>query len=123
MKTYHLIWRMILYRPWLYLADALTWILIHVFPVVPGLIIREFFDMLVGQSRLGLGIWGLIALLVATATAHIANIAAGALVDIRHRFTMSGLLRRNALESMLASPVAGEAKSTGETVNILEEDA
>ena len=123
MKTYHLIWRMILYRPWLYLADALTWILIHVFPVVPGLIIREFFDMLAGQSRLDLGIWGLIALLAATAMAHIANIAAGALVDIRHRFTMSGLLRRNVLESMLASPVAGESKSTGETVNILEEDA
>ena len=123
MKTYHLIWRMIRYRPWLYLADALTWILIHVFPVVPGLIIREFFDMLAGQSRLDLGIWGLIALLAATAMAHIANIAVGALVDIRHRFTMSGLLRRNALESMLASPVAGGAKSTGETVNILEEDA
>ncbi|OQB45726.1 MAG: putative multidrug export ATP-binding/permease protein [Firmicutes bacterium ADurb.Bin153] len=123
MKTYHLIWRVIRYRPWLYLADALTWILIHVFPVVPGLIIREFFDMLAGQSRLDLGIWGLIALLAATAMAHIANIAVGALVDIRHRFTMSGLLRRNALESMLASPVAGGAKSTGETVNILEEDA
>lgn len=123
MKAYHLIWRMILYRPWLYITNAVAWILIYAFPVIPGLIIREFFDMLVGKSYLGLSIWGLISLLVAVTAAHIVNIIVGALIDIRHRFTMSALLRRNALERMLKSPAVGEAKSTGETINILEEDA
>ena len=122
MKTYLLIWRLILSRPWLYAANAVAWIFIHISPVIPGLIIREFFDMLNGQSRLGFGIWGLIGLLAATATARIVNILIGALADTNHRFRMSALLRRNALESMLASPKPARDKSQGETVNILEED-
>lgn len=122
MKTYLLIWRLILSRPWLYVANAASWIIIHISPVLPGLIIREFFDMLNGQSRLGFGIWGLIGLLAATATARIVNILLGALADTNHRFSMSALLRRNALESMLLTPKPARDQSPGETVNILEED-
>ena len=122
MKTYQFIRHLILYRPKLYLVNALAWILIHTSPVIPGLIIREFFDTLNGQSRLGLGIWGIIALLVATAVARIVNIVVGALADIHHRFSMSALLRRNTLESILNSPGGAQAKSIGEVLNIFEED-
>lgn len=122
MRTYLLIWRLILSRPWLYIANAVSWIIIHVSPVLPGLIIREFFDMLSGKSRLGLSIWGLMALFAATAAARIVNILIGALADTNHRFCMSALLRRNVLESMLATPKSARDVSPGETVNILEED-
>ncbi len=122
MKTYLLIWRLILSRPWLYAANAVSWIIIHISPVVPGLIIREFFDMLSGESRLNVSIWGLMALFVATAAARIVNILIGALADTNHRFRMSALLRRNVLESMLATPKSARDVSPGETVNILEED-
>ncbi len=122
MNTYEFIKRLILYRPKLYVVNALSWILIHTYPVVPGLIIREFFDTLNEQSRLDLGIWGLIALLVATTVAHIVNIVVGALADTNHRFSMSALLRRNTLESILASPENARSKSIGEVLNIFEED-
>ncbi len=122
MNTYQFIKRLILYRPVLYLVNALSWTLIHTYPVIPGLILREFLDTLSGQSRLDLGIWGIIALLVATTVAHIANIVVGALIDIGHRFSISALLRRNTLESILTSPGKAQSKSIGEVLNIFEED-
>jgi ATP-binding cassette, subfamily B, bacterial len=83
MKTWQYMWRMIRYRPWLYLLNGTLWALIHVFPLLPGLIAREFFDTLGGQARLGLGVWGIIALLLATALAQMVLIFSGALADIR----------------------------------------
>ena len=38
MKTWQFMWRMIRYRPWLYLLNGTLWALIHIFPLVPGLI-------------------------------------------------------------------------------------
>ena len=67
MKTYQYMWRMILYRPWLYLADCVLWTLIHVAPVLPGLVAREILDTLTGSAQLGLSVWSLIGLLVAIA--------------------------------------------------------
>src|SRR5262245_55391348 len=101
MQTWQYMWRMIRYRPWLYLINGVLWSLIHIFPLLPGLIAREFFNMLEGKGHLGLSTWGLIALLLATALAQIVLILSGALTDIRHRFTMSALLRRNMLERIL----------------------
>jgi ATP-binding cassette, subfamily B, bacterial len=124
MKTYQFMWRMIRYRPWLYLLNGTLWALIHVFPLLPGLIAREFFDTLEGKARLGLGVWGLIVLLMATALAQIVLIFSGAMADIRHRFTMSGLLRRNMLERILERPGARAlGESPGEAISRFRDDA
>ena len=79
MDTWWYMWRMIRYRPWLYLINGVLWTLIHLFPLLPGLIAREFFNTLEGQAGFGLGTWGLIALLLATALAQIMLIFAGGL--------------------------------------------
>jgi ATP-binding cassette subfamily B protein len=124
MKTWQFMWRMIRYRPWLYLLNGTLWALIHIFPLVPGLIAREFFDTLAGKGQLDISVWGLIALLLATALAQMVLILSGALTDIRHRFTMSALLRRNMLERVLERPGAralGEAP--GEAISRLRDDA
>ncbi len=71
MKTYQFMWRMIRYRPWLYLANGLLWALIHVFPLLPGLVAREFLDTLSGDARFTFGICCLIALLLGFALSHI----------------------------------------------------
>ena len=97
MKTYQFLWRMIRYRPWLYLADCLLWTLIHISPLVPGLIAQAFFDTISKNSHLGFGLWSLIVLLIVTALARAVLLLGGALTDIPHRFIMSALLRRNLL--------------------------
>lgn len=53
LSVWNLLWRMIRYRLRLYLIDGFFWILIFGLPAVPGLIIREFFDTLTGESKLG----------------------------------------------------------------------
>lgn len=101
MKTYQFIWSMIRYRPWLYLLNGFVWIFIHLSPLVPGLITKEFFDALTGESAPLFGVWGLIALLLAVALGRIVLIFSGALTDMSHRFMMSALIRRNLLEHLL----------------------
>src|SRR5262245_4914746 len=124
MKTWRYMWRMIRYRPWLYLINGMLWTLIHVFPLVPGLIARALFNMLDGIGQPGLSTWGLIALLLATALAQLVLTLCGALTDIRHRFTMSALLRRNMLERILEHPGARALnEAPGETLSRFRDDA
>src|SRR5688500_154829 len=54
MKTYQYMWRMIRFRPWLYLVDGVLWTAIHVAPVLPGLVAREILDTMTGNAQLGL---------------------------------------------------------------------
>lgn len=124
MKTFQYMWQLIKYRPWLYLANCLIWILIHVSPVIPGLIAKEFFDTLSGESSLNVGIWGLLVLTAVTAAVTIVAIFCGARTDIIHRFTMSALIRRNLLECILQKPGANSIPySVGEAVNCFRDDA
>lgn len=123
-KTYKLIWELIKYRPGLYLGNCILWIMVHCSPIIPGLIAKEFFDTLSGKATLNVGIWGIIALTVASTLGSIVLISCGANTDITHRFTMSALLRRNLLEAILKRPGAASLPySVGEAVNCFNEDA
>jgi ATP-binding cassette, subfamily B, bacterial len=127
-----LLWHLICYTPKLYLLDSFFWILIMSLPGVPGLIIREFFDTLTGNSQLGFSTWSIIALLLATDLGQIAVIFAGRFTKTQHRFTVSALLQRNLLERLLNRPgalplvVSGEALKTvsqGEAISYFRDDA
>lgn len=126
------LWRMICYTPKLYLIDAFFWILIEGLPVVPGLIIREFFDALTGSSQLDLSSWSLVALLLVAEFGRVATLFVGRITKTEHRFLMSSLLRRNLLERLLYRPgaqpltVPGEALQTvslGEVISYFRDDA
>src|SRR5262249_34715755 len=124
MKTYQYMWRMIRFRPWLYLADGVLWTAIHVAPVLPGLAARELLDTLSGHAQLGLSVWALIGLLMAIALGRVMLVLGGALADIPHRFSMSALLRRNLLERILELPGARPLpESTGEALSRFRDDA
>ena len=124
MKTYQFMWRMIRYRPWLYLIDAITWTLIHLSPLIPGLIAQAFFNALSTNTHLNSSLLSLIALLIMTALARVVLFLCGALADIPHRFTMSALLRRNMLERILERPGARAVPgSPGEAISRFRDDA
>ncbi len=106
MKTYQFVWRMICYRPWLYLVDMVLWACIHISPILPGLIAQQFFNTLSAQKQLSGDIWLLIVLLLATASGRVVLVFGGALADIPHRFIMSSLLRHNLLQRILERPGA-----------------
>ncbi len=123
MKTYHYLWRMICYRPVLYAIDASLWLLIHLTPLIPGLIVQQFFNRLPQIGHLDTELWLLIALLVATALARVVLYFIGAWIDGLHRFSMGGFLQRNLLERVLERPGARPVPSSpGEALSRFRDD-
>ncbi|WP_337907238.1 ABC transporter ATP-binding protein [Iningainema tapete] len=100
-------------------------------PAVPGLVIREFFNTLTGKSQLGLSPWTLIAVLLSIGLGQVVVLFGGRFTKTQHRFTMSSLLRRNLLESILNRPGAmplstdesGKTVSPGEVMSYFRDDA
>jgi len=110
--------------PQLYLLHVTLWSVIHVSPLLPGLIARAFFDTLTGQAHLSMGTAGLIGLLVVIALGRAVLYLAAGFVEITLRFTMSGLLRRNLLRHILTRPGAHPLPySIGETISRFRDDA
>jgi len=123
MRMRTLVWRLIRYRPGLYAADISAWIAILLFELGAGYVAKLFFDTITGAAPAGLTVWSVVALVLAAGAARIVSIFAGALIDIRHRFTMETLLRRNLLEGILKKPGARAVPgSTGEALNTFRDD-
>jgi ATP-binding cassette, subfamily B, bacterial len=106
MKTWQHLAAMMRFRPWLYLVNGTFWTLIHLSPLVPGLLAKWFFDATTGNAPAGLGPWTLIALLVATALARVLLVWGGSESDSFHRFNMMSLLSRNLFAQLLRRPGA-----------------
>lgn len=123
MSPFTMMWRLIRYRPLLYIANATAWSVIYLVPILPGLITKEFFDTLTGSSALGLNVATIIALLVAAALARTLIIATGFVTDVHFRFRVTGLLRRNMLEHILREPGARAIPcSPGEAISQFRDD-
>lgn len=123
-KPYKYMWEMMTYAPWLYLANGVVWAIIHVAPIIPGIIAKLFFDYISGNASIGYGLWGILALLTVQGLALVGFGFLGAWIDMLHRFIMSSYIRRNLLEAFIKKPVASRAtNSTGEIINSLRDDA
>ena len=105
-KAYRSLWRLILYAPGLYALNLAMWMSTTLLELVPGLVAKSFFDMLGGQIQLPWGVWSIIAAVVAWALARLAVMLGAGLADVRHRFVISMLLRRNMLAYVLGQPGA-----------------
>ena len=123
MKTSRMIWELIWYRPHYYIVDSILWIVFYLLILAPGLILREFFDLLSGQSRYDLNLPMLIAAQLVASGASFLAIWLGGLVDIRFRYNVSMLLRRNMLAGIFKRPGAQAlTESVGETISRLRDD-
>jgi ATP-binding cassette subfamily B protein len=110
--------------PWISLAHATLWSLIHLSPLIPGLIAAAFFNTLTGEAHYRLGTTGLILLLVAFGAFRSVLWLAGGLAEVVMRFIMSNLLRRNLLGIVLRKPGADALPfSIGETISRFRDDA
>ncbi len=124
MPTWRYLWAMMRYRPWLYLVNGTLWTLIHLAPLLPGLIAQAFFDALTGHAHAGLTVPTIIALLLVVTAGRIVLILGGAVADVVHRFTMVTLLRHNLLARVLMRPGARALPySVGEAISRFRDDA
>ncbi|MBF2014951.1 MAG: ABC transporter ATP-binding protein [Rivularia sp. T60_A2020_040] len=122
-NIWQLLWRMICYTPRLYLIDAFFWLFILGLPILPGLIIREFFNTLTGESKYNFSPTILIIFLLVTGLGRVIFIFIGRLTKTQHRFTMSALLRHNLLQAILKRPGAMSLPvSQGELISYFRDD-
>ncbi|QYR21588.1 ABC transporter ATP-binding protein/permease [Paenibacillus sp. sptzw28] len=123
MTTFQFLWRLTMYRPVRYIVNAVAWTLIYLAPIAPGLITKEFFDSLTGNSALNLTTWGIVSLLLGAALARMMLIVVGFITDVHFRFRMGMMLRRNLLEHVLKQPGARAIPcSPGEAISHFRDD-
>lgn len=123
MSTGSFLWRIMSYRWGRYTLNALAWTLIYLAPIVPGLLTKQFFDLLSGNAAYRLGIGALLALLLATTLARVLLIVFGFITDVQYRFRIGALLRRNLLQHVLREPGARAIPcSPGEAISSFRDD-
>jgi ATP-binding cassette subfamily B protein len=119
LETWRYVLKLIRFRPWLYLAlGILETLFFGAFPQVVAWITFSFFNALTGDAPARFGVWGLIALLVATAVARAAAIFGDVAVYFRFMYALAALLRRNLFEHILKRPGARSVPgSPGEAIS------
>jgi ATP-binding cassette subfamily B protein/ATP-binding cassette subfamily C protein len=122
-NIWQLLWQMICYTPRLYVIDAFFWLFIMGLPILPGLILREFFNSLTGESEYNFSPTTLIIILLAIGLGRVIFIFIGRVTKTQHRFTMNALLRHNLLQAILKRPGAMSLPvSPGELISYFRDD-
>lgn len=123
MSTLQYLWRLARFRPWIVSADLGLRTIFSVLFQVQGLAIRLFFDSLSGTGTPLFGIWGLVALIVASRLSIIGIAIAGIITSVTSQYLIVTLLQKNLLVRVLerpgARPVPG---STGEAMSRFRDD-
>ncbi|WP_438351459.1 ATP-binding cassette domain-containing protein [Paenibacillus sp. FA6] len=121
MKTNVFLWRLIKYRPGLYLLNIIFWTGIYISPIFVGLYTRDFFNILSNEEGTNGSL--VIALFASVILGRIVFIFFGVIIDTSHGFMVANLVRRNLLDMILHLPGSQGLKgSTGEVINHLRDD-
>ncbi len=124
MRPWRYIWRLAWYKPALYLTSGIfASMLFYLFPLVPGLIVRQFFNALTGDAPVTFGVWGLLAVFVGVSIARVTALVTAMLAETILHLTTGALLRKNLLRRILQHPGARAVPfSTGEAVSRFRDD-
>ena len=123
MKTYHYLWRIICYRPWLFIGCVLVTMPHFLARLAFGFAIQGFFNILPTSKHLSYGLWLFLALLVSAALARFMIAFGGSIVRPLSFFIVEALVRRNLLERILELPGSHAlSDSPGEVINRFRDD-
>lgn len=123
-KSWRFFARLIQYSFWIYLAVVLMRLFIFtVTPQLTGLIMREFFNTLSGESKLGWNPETIAAVLVGFAVARAIVILTDMYVSNLYNFRTGALLRKNLLTRILERPGSRAVpQSPGEAISRFRDD-
>ncbi|MPZ48015.1 MAG: ATP-binding cassette domain-containing protein [Dehalococcoidia bacterium] len=107
----------------LYLLNCLLWSLVYLGPILPGLILREFFNSLEANTATAQTVLVLLAMFLAIGAGRVVTIYTAIYAAMLHRFGTSGLLRRNMFARILHLPAARALpESAGEVISRFRDD-
>jgi ATP-binding cassette, subfamily B, bacterial len=121
-------WRVILkmarYQLKNWIIDLFSVILMRLgWQIIPGLILKAFFDMLTGKAQLSLGIWAIVAFLLAGYLGKVLGAWGFVYADVPLFSETAVNLRRNLLKHILRRPGAAPLPdSPGEAVSRFRND-
>jgi ATP-binding cassette subfamily B protein len=123
LPAWFVILKMILYSRKLWLGNLFMMLVLMAFSMIPGLVIRAFFNLLTGDAQAGLNLWTIIALIFMSEIGT--NLGIYGLVVTNTPFFMRSmtLLRKNLLKHILRRPGASALPdSPGEAVSRFQGD-
>jgi len=107
LPAWRAVWALIRFRPWLWLLDLLAIAILRIAgQIIPGLVLKVFFDLLTGQAAGGLNIWTVAALLAAQLLGHFLGEGGFFLADVPLINEAATLVRKNLLRGLLSRPGA-----------------
>ncbi len=100
------VWRTIVYRRGFWLMNLASMLVLNLFWQAPGLIMREFFNLLTNNGEAHFGLWTLIALLFVTEIVRMLSVWGLVLTNVPFFVHTMTLLRKNLLRYILKRPGA-----------------
>lgn len=122
MKTWQFMLHLVRYRPWLYLLNLISIIMVLLLEQVPGLAGRAYFDLLSGQgASSSLGV--IIGALLLSAIGRVVFSYGCGLTNLPFMFSLAALMRKNLFARILNAPGARAlATSPGEAISRFRDD-
>lgn len=122
-RTWHVLWQVVAFRPWLFAWNIVLWSLVFGGPIARGLIMQAFFDGLANKETAGANVWTLVALMAAAGIVNIAAFYIGIQEFARFWFACMAMLRKNLMSWLVQGPGARVLKEApGQTVNRFRDD-
>jgi len=124
MSTWRAVVAMARVRVWVWaLSGLLVSGIVYIFPLVPGLVVRQFLDALSSGATFGPNLWTPLALLVGASVAGAVCFFGGFIAEQGLQLIVATLLRRNVLDHILKQPGAQPLpSSSGEAISRLRDD-
>jgi ATP-binding cassette subfamily B protein len=124
LPAWKVIYQMIHFRPFLWVVDFLSVALIRFSAqVAPALVLKTFFDTLIGEVQLTFGIWTIVAFFLAIWLGRVLASYGFYYADVPIFAEMNTLLRKNLLRHILKRPGAAQLPdSPGEAVSRFKTD-
>ena len=116
-------WRLLRFRPGLFLATIFFRGIDDVAPFLAGVIMKNFFDALTGQAEADFTPWTLVALFVAVEVGNRIGLLGSAYAWPRWWYAIETLLRKNLIAAILeVRNPASIASASGEVTNRFRDD-
>ncbi len=124
-RAWWYLWRLARYHFALYLIMGTMICTFYLFPLLPGLVVRQVFDLVTANRQVDTSVWTAMALLVGIAVTQVAALITAVMLENTTQQIASALLRHNLLERLFQRPGASAlpaGSSPGEAVSRFRND-